>query len=135
MSGEHGETAARMVALLSEDPDVASPVARRLRALLRDRLTEQGLAFLNAFERDPSVPDAADRLTAALLNLAEADPEFAAEAGALLRNGLASEADEVWATGSSKGPVYIFWFVIPLAILWLVINAIAAFSGAPVDLP
>ncbi|MFE1416686.1 hypothetical protein ACFW6F_38710 [Streptomyces sp. NPDC058746] len=135
MSAEHGETAARMVALLSEDAAVASPVARRLRALLYDRLAEQGLAFLADFERTPSAPEAADRLTAALVNLVEADPAFAEEAGALLRGSLGSRADEVWATGSVGRPLSVLWFVIPLAVLWLVISAIAAFSGAPVDLP
>ncbi|MFD9370482.1 hypothetical protein ACFWA6_22670 [Streptomyces sp. NPDC060020] len=135
MSGEHGETAARMVALLSEDPDVASPVARRLRALLRDRLTEQGLAFLNAFERDPSGPDAADRLTAALLNLTEADPAFAAEAGALLRGDLGSPQDAAWAARNAGRLLSVLWFVIPLLVLWLVLNAVAAFSGAPPEMP
>ncbi|MFE6838234.1 hypothetical protein ACFVFI_25795 [Streptomyces sp. NPDC057705] len=135
MSGEHGGTAARMVALLSEDPDVASPVARRLRALLRDRLTEQGLAFLAAFERDPSVPEAADRLTAALLNLTEADPAFAAEADALLRGDLGSPQDAAWAERNGGRLLSVLWFVIPLLVLWLVFNAIAAFSGPPPELP
>ncbi|MFJ8012430.1 hypothetical protein [Streptomyces sp. NPDC096339] len=135
MSGEHGEAAARMVALLSEDPAVASPVARRLRALVHDRLTEQGRAFLAAFERDPSVPEEADRLTAALLNLTEADPEFAAEADALLRGDLGSRSDEAWAVRSAGRPLSVLWFVIPLAVLWLILNAVAAFSGAPPDMP
>ncbi|MFE2330312.1 hypothetical protein ACFXD5_41505 [Streptomyces sp. NPDC059385] len=125
MSAEHGETAARMVALLSEDPEVASPVARRLRALLHDRLTEQGLAFLAAFDRDPSEPEAADRLTAALLNLTEADPAFAAEVDALLRGRLGLQDNEAC----------VLWIAIPLAVLWLVISAIAAFSGEPPEIP
>ncbi|MER6201767.1 hypothetical protein ABT234_30915 [Streptomyces sp. NPDC001586] len=135
MSGERGETAARMVVLLSEDPEVASPVARRLRALLRERLPEQDLAFLAAFERDPSVPEAADGLTAALLDLTEADPAFAAEADALLRGDLGSPEDAAWAARSGGPLLSVLWFAIPLLVLWLVFNAIAAFSGTPPDMP
>ncbi|MEV7523005.1 hypothetical protein [Streptomyces sp. NPDC091371] len=135
MSGEHGEAAARMVALLSEDPAVASPVARRLRALVRDRLTEQGLAFLAAFERDPSVPEAADRLTAALLNLTEADPEFAAQARALLRGSLGTPADEQWAGRDGGRPISAAWLLILLGVIWFALNVFAACSGPIPDLP
>uniref|UniRef100_A0AAU2JLA5 DUF1707 domain-containing protein n=1 Tax=Streptomyces sp. NBC_00049 TaxID=2903617 RepID=A0AAU2JLA5_9ACTN len=139
-SGEAARETARDMACeildrLRDDPDVPSPSARRLRELLGDRLPAEGPDVLAAFEHDPYAAEPADRLEEALVRLAAADPDFAATASALLRGSLGSEADEMWARRNSGKLVSVLWFVIPLALLWFVLNAIAAFSGTPPDLP
>ncbi|MFG2292225.1 hypothetical protein [Streptomyces sp. NPDC048603] len=93
---EHARTARRAVTRLYEDPQTPSPVARRLRAVLAERLPADGLDALRAFERDPYGPLVDRTLEAAVCRLANTDREFARELGELAVGRLGDRA-EGWA--------------------------------------
>jgi hypothetical protein len=128
---EFREAARQVLDRLREDPTVASPVVRRLREVLLERLPSGHVPLVGAYDRDPCAPDAAGALEDALVELAEADPEFART----VRGSLDSAADRQWAERGSGPLVPVLWILIPLFILWVIVNAIAAFSGPPAEIP
>ncbi|MFG2874682.1 hypothetical protein ACGFYU_06680 [Streptomyces sp. NPDC048337] len=135
-SGDYGKTARKVVALLAEDPDAPSPVARRLRELLLERLPTERREDLLAFEREPFAPDRADALAAALMELPEADPETAAGVAALARGYLGGSAEDTeWAERFGGRPIPAGVFLLLPALAFFILTVIAAFSGPPPDMP
>ncbi|MFD9337460.1 hypothetical protein ACFWBF_24095 [Streptomyces sp. NPDC060028] len=136
MRSEFRDTAREVLDRLREDPDAPSPVARRLREVLLDRLPADRAGAVVAFERAPHAPAAAHDLESAVTELAAADPAFAAQVRALLRGRLGDgEADAQWAERDGGRPLSAVWFLIAAIIAFLVLSAIAAFSGPPPVMP
>ncbi|GGV99361.1 hypothetical protein GCM10010230_25300 [Streptomyces narbonensis] len=121
---------------LKEDPDAPSPVVRRLREVILEELSPEHVGIVAAFEREPLAPATTHALASILAERMAADPEFATRIRALLLGRLGSGTeDEQWAERHGGRPVSAIWFVFALALAFLVISAIAAFSGPPPDIP
>ncbi|MCX4777064.1 hypothetical protein [Streptomyces sp. NBC_01264] len=142
-SGEHddGEPEFRAMArevldLLREDPDAPSPVVRRLREVILDGLPAERVGAVAAFDREPCAPAAALALASVLSERAAAEPEFADRVRALLQGRLGDGgADEQWAEQYGGRPLWGGWFLIAAVIALMVLNAFAACSGPPPDMP
>lgn len=122
--------------LLREDPDAPSPVARRLREVLLDGLPADRVGAVAAFDRDPYAPAAALALASVLSERAAAEPEFADRVRALLHGRLGDGgADEQWAEQYGGRPLWGGWFLIAAVLALFVLNAFAACSGPPPEIP
>ncbi|MCM1967841.1 MULTISPECIES: hypothetical protein [unclassified Streptomyces] len=142
-SGEHddgdpefGAMAREVLGLLREDPDAPSPVARRLREVILDGLPAERVGAVAAFDREPHAPDAALALASVVRERAAAEPEFADRVRALLQGRLGDGgADEQWAEQYGGRPFWGGWFLIAAVLALFVLNAFAACSGPPPDIP
>ncbi|MER5762839.1 hypothetical protein [Streptomyces sp. NPDC002082] len=142
-SGEHDDgdpefraMAREVLDLLREDPDAPSPVARRLREVILDGLPAERVGAVAAFDREPHAPDAALALASVVRERAAAEPEFADRVRALLHGRLGDGgADEKWAEQYGGRPLWGGWFLIAAVLALFVLNAFAACSGPPPDIP